>query len=114
MVIEYISKSKRIERPKNESKSIEEAKQKGVTYAAKLYGKLRKTIIETGEVKEEEVIFGEIPLMTNGASFIINGSEKVIISQLIRSSGVYFGRQVRNKQADDLFNKMEIIPKLGS
>ncbi|MGL5732655.1 MAG: DNA-directed RNA polymerase subunit beta [Metamycoplasmataceae bacterium] len=113
-VIEYISKSKRIERSKNESKSIEEAKQKGTTYAAKLYGKLRKTIIETGEVKEEEVIFGEIPLMTNGASFIINGSEKVIISQLIRSSGAYFGRQVRNKQADDLFNKVEIIPKLGS
>ena len=114
MVIEYISKSKRIERSKNESKSIDESKQKGVTYAAKLYGKLRKTIIETGEVKEEEVIFGEIPLMTNGASFIINGSEKVIISQLIRSSGAYFGRQVRNKQADDLFNKVEIIPKLGS
>ncbi len=114
MVIEYISKSKRIERSKNESKSIDEAKQKGVTYAAKLYGKLRKTIIETGEVKEEEVIFGEVPLMTNGASFIINGSEKVIISQLIRSSGAYFGRQVRNKQADDLFNKVEIIPKLGS
>ena len=114
MVIEYISKSKRIERSKNESKSIDEAKQKGITYAAKLYGKLRKTIIETGEVKEEEVIFGEIPLMTNGASFIINGSEKVIISQLIRSSGAYFGRQVRNKQADDLFNKVEIIPKLGS
>ncbi|MGL5590848.1 MAG: DNA-directed RNA polymerase subunit beta, partial [Metamycoplasmataceae bacterium] len=113
-VIEYISKSKRIERSKNEAKSIEEAKQKGTTYAAKLYGKLRKTIIETGEVKEEEVIFGEIPLMTNGASFIINGSEKVIISQLIRSSGAYFGRQVRNKQADDLFNKVEIIPKLGS
>ncbi|MGL5617604.1 MAG: DNA-directed RNA polymerase subunit beta [Metamycoplasmataceae bacterium] len=113
-VIEYISKSKRIERSKNESKSIEEAKQKGTTYSAKLYGKLRKTIIETGEVKEEEVIFGEIPLMTNGASFIINGSEKVIISQLIRSSGAYFGRQVRNKQADDLFNKVEIIPKLGS
>ena len=114
MVIEYISKSKRIERPKNESRTVEEAKQKGITYAAKLYGKLRKTIIETGEVKEEEVIFGEVPLMTNGASFIINGSEKVIISQLIRSSGVYFGRQVRNKQADDLFNKVEIIPKLGS
>ncbi len=114
MVIEYISKSKRIERSKNESKSIDESKQKGITYAAKLYGKLRKTIIETGEVKEEEVIFGEIPLMTNGASFIINGSEKVIISQLIRSSGAYFGRQVRNKQADDLFNKVEIIPKLGS
>lgn len=113
-VIEYISKSKRIERLKNESKSIEECKQKGTTYAAKLYGKLRKTIIETGEVKEEEVIFGEVPLMTNGASFIINGSEKVIISQLIRSSGAYFGRQVRNKQADDLFNKVEIIPKLGS
>lgn len=114
MVIEYISKSKRIERSKNEIKSIEEAKQKGTTYAGKLYGKLRKTIIETGEVKEEEVIFGEVPLMTSGASFIINGSEKVIISQLIRSSGAYFGCQVRNKQADDLFNKLEIIPRLGS
>ena len=114
VVIEYISKSKRIERLKQESKSINDSKQKGITYSAKLYAKLRKTIIETGEVKEEEVIFGEIPLMTNGASFIINGSEKVIISQLIRSSGAYFGLQVRNKQAEDLFNKLEIIPRLGS
>lgn len=52
--------------------------------------------------------------MTYGGSFIINGSEKVIVSQLIRSTGAYFGINVRNKQANDLFNKVEIIPQIGS
>ncbi|SYV90943.1 DNA-directed RNA polymerase subunit beta, partial [Mesomycoplasma hyorhinis] len=52
--------------------------------------------------------------MTEGGTFIINGFEKVIVSQLIRSPGVCFRENVRNRQADDLFNKVEIIPQLGS
>ncbi len=112
--IEYIKKSVKIQKPKNEYSSIQEAKQKDSTYNAKIFAKLRKITLETGEIKEDEIIFGEIPLMTSSASFIVNGSEKIIVSQLIRSSGVYYGLSVRNKQTDDLFNKVEFIPKLGS
>lgn len=114
IVIEYIKKSIKIQKPKNEYQAIQEAKQKGSTYSAKIIGKLRKTVIETGEIKEDEIIFGEIPLMTSAASFIVNGSEKIIVSQLIRSPGAYYGLSVRNKQTDDLFNKLEFIPKLGA
>ncbi|WP_027334224.1 DNA-directed RNA polymerase subunit beta [Mycoplasma elephantis] len=114
VTIEYIPHSAELELPGEESMKIREAKQKGTTYAAKLYARLRKLCDETGETKDEKVLFGEIPLMTKGASFIINGSEKIIMSQLIRSSGVYFGVNVRNKQSDDLFNKVELLPQLGS
>ena len=114
IIIEYVKKSIKIQAPKNEYTAIQEAKQKGTTYSAKVFAKLRKIVAETGEIKEEEILFGEIPVMTSGASFIVNGSEKIIVSQLIRSSGVYYGLSVRNKQTDDLFNKLEILPKFGS
>ena len=114
IVIEYIKKSIKIQKPKNEYTAIQEAKQKGSTYSAKVFAKLRKTIVETGEIKEDEILFGEIPLMTSSASFIVNGSEKIIVSQLIRSAGAYYGLSVRNKQTDDLFNKLEFIPKIGA
>ncbi|MFL1038087.1 hypothetical protein ACJOMK_06535, partial [Mycoplasmopsis synoviae] len=52
--------------------------------------------------------------ITSSGSFIINGSEKVIVSQLIRSHGAYFGVSVRNKQSEHLFNKLEILPRIGS
>lgn len=114
IIIDYIKKSVKIQKPKNEYQAIQEAKQKGTTYNAKIFAKLRKTVTETGEIKEEEILFGEIPVMTSGASFIVNGSEKIIVSQLIRSSGAYYGLSVRNKQTDDLFNKLELLPKFGS
>ncbi|UVD81920.1 DNA-directed RNA polymerase subunit beta [Mycoplasma iguanae] len=114
--IQYIRNKKiRIEKPKNEFEAIKAAKQKGESYSCKVYAHLRKLNVETSEISEsQEVLYGEIPLMTSAGTFIINGSEKVIVSQLIRSSGVYYGRNVRNKQADDLFNKVEILPQLGS
>ena len=114
IIIEYVKKSIKIQAPKNEYTAIQEAKQKGTNYSAKIFAKLRKVVTETGEIKEEEILFGEIPVMTAGASFIVNGSEKIIVSQLIRSSGVYYGLSVRNKQTDDLFNKLELLPKFGS
>lgn len=103
-----------LEYDKNEFDQIKEAKNKGINYAARLKANFYTEIIESGEQKEDTVLLGEIPLITSGASFIINGSEKVIVSQLIRSPGAYFGRNVRNKQSDDLFNKVEILPRLGS
>ncbi|AWX69727.1 DNA-directed RNA polymerase subunit beta [[Mycoplasma] anseris] len=113
--IDYIPNTAHFERPKkSEFESIKEAKQKGSSYVGKLKAKLRQTNIETGEVEDAEVVFAEIPIMTYGGSFVINGSEKVIVSQLIRSTGAYFGVGVRNKQANDLFNKVEIIPQVGS
>ncbi len=113
--IEYIHNSAHFEHPKkSEFECIKEVKQKGSSYQGKLKARLRQINIETGEVEDAEVVFAEIPIMTYGGSFIINGSEKVIVSQLIRSTGAYFGLGVRNKNANDLFNKVEIIPQLGS
>ncbi|MBZ4226806.1 DNA-directed RNA polymerase subunit beta [Mycoplasma tauri] len=111
--LEYLHNSARLEMPPKEYDAIVEAKVKGINYAAKLFAKFKVTT-DKGVVKEDEVLLGEIPLMNSGGSFIINGSEKVIVSQLIRSPGAYFGCGVRNKQSDDLFNKLEILPRLGS
>lgn len=116
--LDYIKKSLRIEYPfkktTSEGEEIKKCKAKGMNFSAKIYVQLQREITDTGEIKRDEVLLGEVPLMTSGGSFIINGSEKVIVSQLIRSPGAYFGRGVRNKQSDDLFNKLELLPRLGS
>ncbi|WGI36310.1 DNA-directed RNA polymerase subunit beta [Mesomycoplasma lagogenitalium] len=112
--IQYVPGTVRVDVPENEFNAIKEAKQKGTSYVGKIYALLRKHTVETGELDDKEVLYGEVPLMTSGGTFIINGSEKVIVAQLIRSAGAYFGKNVRNKQADDLFNKVEILPQLGS
>lgn len=115
VIIEYVNNSVKLDfKNDNEFKILSEAKQKGTTYNGVLKAKLTKTIVETGEIETAEVLYGDVPLMTSGGTFLVNGSEKVIVSQLIRSAGAYFGLKVRNKQADDLFNKVEIIPRLGS
>lgn len=112
--LDYVWNSARLEMPTKEYEAVAEAKAKGTNYSAKLFAKFKVTTSEKGLVKDDEVLLGEIPLMNSGGSFIINGSEKVIVSQLIRSPGAYFGLSVRNKQSDDLFNKLEILPRLGS
>ncbi|MBU4690678.1 DNA-directed RNA polymerase subunit beta [Mycoplasma sp. ES3157-GEN-MYC] len=114
VTLEYIHNSATLEIPAKEYDEVTKAKVKGTNYAGKLYGKFKAITTSDGLVKEDTVFLGEIPLMTSGGSFIINGSEKVIVSQLIRSPGAYFGRGVRNKQSDDLFNKVEILPRVGS
>ncbi|WP_031517423.1 DNA-directed RNA polymerase subunit beta [Desulfofalx alkaliphila] len=70
--------------------SVEECKERDVTYAAPLRVKVRLINKDTGEVKEQEVFMGDFPLMTDKGTFIINGAERVIVSQLVRSPGVYF------------------------
>ncbi|OYD27018.1 DNA-directed RNA polymerase subunit beta [Mycoplasma testudineum] len=115
VVISYINGSKKIEKPAlSEVKAIKEAKERGATYSAKVRIKLQKMINETGETTTDEVLLCDIPLMTQGGSFIINGSEKIIVSQLIRSPGVYFSTRTRDKQSDDLFNKVDLLPRIGS
>ncbi|MGV2392903.1 UNVERIFIED_CONTAM: hypothetical protein O8I53_07970 [Campylobacter lari] len=114
VALEYIHNSARLEVPAKEYEAVAEAKAKGTNYSGKLFAKFKVVTLDKGLVKDDEVLLGEIPLMNSGGSFIINGSEKVIVSQLIRSPGAYFGLGVRNKQSDDLFNKLEILPRLGS
>ena len=70
--------------------SPEECKDKEITYAAPLYVKTRLVMKETGEIKEQEIFMGDLPMMTSNATFIVNGAERVVVSQLVRSPGVYF------------------------
>lgn len=116
--LDFVRGTVRLELPfkksTSESEEIKKCKAKGINFSVKVYATLKREITETGEVKADEVLIGEIPYMTSGGSFIINGSEKVIVSQLIRSPGAYFGINVRNKQSDDLFNKVEVLPRIGS
>ena len=74
--------------------SVRECKERDVTYAAPLRVRVRLINQETGEVKEQEVYMGDFPLMTDQGTFIINGAERVVVSQLVRSPGVYFGTSV--------------------
>jgi len=68
----------------------EECRQRDLTYSAPLYVRVQLLIKETGEIKEQEIFFGDIPLMTAKGTFITSGAERVVVSQLIRSPGVYF------------------------
>ncbi len=74
--------------------SVDECKERDVTYAAPLRVRVRLINKETGEVKEQEVFMGDFPLMTENGTFIINGAERVIVSQLVRSPGVYYSEQI--------------------
>ncbi len=74
--------------------SVDETKERDVTYAAPLRVKVRLINKETGEVKEQEVFMGDFPLMTDTGTFIINGAERVIVSQLVRSPSVYYNTKV--------------------
>jgi DNA-directed RNA polymerase subunit beta len=92
--------------------SVDECKERDVTFAAPLRVKARLINKETGEVKEQEVFMGDFPLMTDKGTFIINGAERVIVSQLVRSSGVYFNSQ-KDTNGRDVFGAT-IIPNRGA
>ncbi len=89
LVLEFIDYS--LGEPKYD---VEECKERDVTYAAPLRVKVRLINKETGEVKEQEVFMGDFPLMTTKGTFIINGAERVIVSQLVRSPGVYYSESI--------------------
>ena len=97
------------DKPKYE---VEECKERDVTYAAPLRVTVRLFNKETGEVKEQEIFMGDFPLMTESGTFIINGAERVIVSQLVRSPGVYYGRSL-DKTGTSLFTST-IIPSRGA
>ncbi|NLN27511.1 MAG: DNA-directed RNA polymerase subunit beta [Firmicutes bacterium] len=92
--------------------TVEECKERDATYSAPLKVRVRLINRETGEVKEQEVFMGDFPLMTENGTFIINGAERVIVSQLVRSSGVYFGREV-DSSGKPLYTA-SIIPNRGA
>ncbi len=92
--------------------SIKESKERMVTYAAPLKVQARVFIHETGEVKEQEVFLGDMPLMTEAGTFIINGVERVIQSQLVRSPSIYFKKEV-DKNGRHVVSG-EIIPNKGT
>ncbi len=91
---------------------VEECKERDVTYAAPLKVKVRLINKETGEVKEQEVFMGDFPLMTDKGTFIINGAERVIVTQLVRSPGPYYAAEI-DKTGKKLFSTT-IIPNRGA
>ena len=92
--------------------SVEECKERDATYAAPLKVKVRLYNKETGELKEQEVFMGDFPLMTEQGTFIINGAERVIVSQLVRSPGVYYSYSM-DKSGKKLFAST-VIPNRGA
>lgn len=91
---------------------MEECKERDATYAAPLKMKVRLQNLDTGELKEQEVFMGDLPRMTPQGTFIINGAERVIVSQLVRSPGVYYDYEV-DKNGKKLFSS-SIIPNRGA
>ncbi|MBQ4332845.1 MAG: DNA-directed RNA polymerase subunit beta, partial [Clostridia bacterium] len=92
--------------------TVEECKERDVTYAAPLHVRVRLLNKETGEIKESEVFMGDFPLMTESGTFVINGAERVIVSQLVRSPGVYFD-MVHDTLGKELYSST-VIPNRGA
>ena len=107
LVLEFVDYS--LDEPKN---SVERCKERDMTYAAplKVFARLKNR--ETGEIKESDVFMGDFPLMTDHGTFIINGAERVIVSQLVRSPGVYYGDTI-DKAGKHLFSTT-VIPNRGA
>jgi len=92
--------------------TVEECKERDVTYAAPLHVRVRLLNKETGEIKESEVFMGDFPIMTESGTFVINGAERVIVSQLVRSPGVYFD-MVHDTLGKELYSST-VIPNRGA
>ena len=93
--------------------SIKGCKERYATYASPLKVEARLFNHETGEVKEQEIYLGDLPIMTESGTFIINGAERVIVSQLVRSPSVYFGKEIDKKNGKSIITS-QIIPNRGT
>ncbi|WP_441245612.1 DNA-directed RNA polymerase subunit beta [Kitasatospora sp. McL0602] len=100
----------RFEPPKN---SIDECKDRDFTFAAPLFVTAEFTNNETGEIKSQTVFMGDFPLMTHKGTFVINGTERVVVSQLVRSPGVYFDSSLDKVSDKDIFS-CKVIPSRGA
>jgi DNA-directed RNA polymerase subunit beta len=97
----------------DEKYSIDECKERGKTYAAPLYVEAEFMNHQTGEIKTQTVFMGDFPLMTEKGTFIINGTERVVVSQLVRSPGVYFETSL-DKLSDKEIHSVRVIPSRGA
>ncbi len=98
------------EKPKYD---VEECKARDATYAAPLKVRVRLHNKETGEIKEQEIFMGDFPLMTPSGTFVINGAERVVVSQIVRSPGIYFGKEVDLKTDLPILSST-VIPYRGA
>ena len=92
--------------------TIEECKERDATFAKPIKVRVRLRNTETDEIKEQEIFMGDFPVMTNGGTFVINGAERVIISQIVRSPGMYYGHEV--DKADQHTYTATVIPYRGA
>src|SRR5438045_7515959 len=93
--------------------SVFECRQRDMTYAAPLRVRFQLLIKETGEIKESEIFMGDFPLMTETGTFVINGAERVVVSQLVRSPGVYFTASEDPATGRKMF-AAKLIPNRGA
>ena len=109
LVLDFIDYSLDVDHP---NYSVIECKERDATYSAALRVTARLLNKETGEIKENNVFMGEFPLMTESGTFVINGAERVIVSQLVRSPGVYY-KMAHDKTGKELFSST-VIPNRGA
>jgi DNA-directed RNA polymerase subunit beta len=107
--LHFVGTEYRLKRPRHD---VEEAKRRDATFASQMYVTCRLVNKETGEIKEQEVFIGELPLMTERGTFIINGAERVIVNQIVRSPGVYF-KDDQDKNGRKTYNA-SLIPNRGA
>ncbi len=107
--LHFIGKDYKLKRPKYD---VDEAKRRDSTYAVQMYVPTRLINKETGEIKEQEVFIGDLPLMTDRGTFIINGAERVIVNQIVRSPGVYYKSET-DKNGRRTYNA-SLIPNRGA
>ncbi len=93
--------------------SVEECKEKDMSFQAPLFVDVRFINKETGEMKEQSVFMGDFPLMTDRGTFVINGTERVVVSQLVRSPGVYYAEEL-DKTTDKIIYTAKVIPARGA
>ncbi len=109
MELHFVGKDFKLKSPKY---TVDEAKRRDATYAVQMYVPTRLINKETGEIKEQEVFIGDLPLMTDRGTFIINGAERVIVNQIVRSPGVYFKSET-DKNGRRTYNA-SLIPNRGA
>ena len=107
--LHFVGSEYRLKRPRHD---VEEAKRRDATFASQMYVTCRLVNKETGEIKEQEVFIGELPLLTERGTFIINGAERVIVNQIVRSPGVYF-KDEQDKNGRRTYNA-SVIPNRGA
>ena len=93
--------------------TLEEAKERDATYATRLHVKVRLINRETGEIKEQEIYLGDFPLMTDSGTFVINGAERVVVSQLVRSPGCYYAKEFDPKTGKKIYTST-VMPIRGA